>query len=254
MTVFALKLLAALSMLVDHVGWLLGAKRLISNEVYILLRTLGRFAMPLYCFLMAEGWRQLRREPERLRRHFRFLLVLAALSEVLFDWYFYADPVNPGHQSVIITLLLGFCALTLAGQEQGRALPVLLICGSAGVLGYLLSSDYKMAGVLLVCGFGWYLCRFETWEPGLRLLALTGILGAYFAFLTWSGTGFGGPAALLRGLARQGWYMLPHLLLVPLLAAYNGRLGPRIPVLHRCYQWFYPLHLAVLSVIAAIIG
>lgn len=254
MTVFVLKLLAVLSMLTDHVGWLLGAKRLASPELYTLLRTLGRFAMPLYCFLMAEGWRHLRRDPERLRRHGILLLVLAVVSEIAFDWYFHADPVNPANQSVIITLLLGFLALTLAGQEGERPLPGLLICLCAGAMAHLLSSDYRMSGVLLVCAFGWYLSRFEAWDLGRRLLTLTGILLGYLLLRSWVSTGFGSPGALLRNLRLQGWYLLPHLLLAPLLAAYKGRLGPRIPVLHRCYQWFYPAHLAALSLVAALIS
>jgi hypothetical protein len=52
----------------------------------------------------------------------------------------------------------------------------------------------------------------------------------------------------------MGWFLLPHLLLVPLLASYQGRLGYRSRVLHRCYQWFYPAHLAALGLISALLG
>ena len=80
MTVFALKLMAVLLMLTDHLGIVLYGHRAVSYEIYHWMRTLGRFAFPIYCFLLAEGFRHLRKNPKRLCGHLLLLLALAVFS------------------------------------------------------------------------------------------------------------------------------------------------------------------------------
>ena len=254
MTVFALKLLAALSMLTDHLGILLYELRLVDYESYHLLRLLGRFAFPLYCFLLAEGFRHLRRDSRRLELHMLMLTLLAVLSEPFFDQLTAHSFHSMSHQSVILTLLLGFGGLWLwqsLGQRRLlRLLPLLL----AGLLALLLETDYGISGVFLVFGCYFYLEGFQDLEFPIRLAGALGLMGLYYLFYCWAHAGFGGPGAVLDYFTRMGTMWIPHLLLAPLLAAYRGRLGPRSPVLHRCYQYFYPAHLAALYLLGALLA
>ena len=246
MTAFALKLIAVFFMLVDHTGILLNRYQLITHELYHWMRLLGRFAFPVYAVLLAEGFRHIRKDSGRERNHAALLLLLAVVSELFFDRLFQNAWVDSKDQSVIFTMLIGFCGLLLAESWRGRpvlCLGVFLISAAAA---QLLSTDYSAPGVLLIFACACYLERFEDWDYGRRFLGMLAVMLFYYLTYCWVHSGFGGPAAIRSYFLRMGDYGYPHLILVPILAAYNGRRGPRIQALHRCYQWFYPAHLAAL--------
>ncbi len=253
MSAFFLKLFAVVFMLVDHLGMLLYNHGRIGYELYILMRTLGRFAFPTYAFLLAEGWRHLRRDPKRLRSHALLLGLLAVCSEPFYDWFGHGTPGYTAAQSVMYTLLIGFCGLWLAGTEKDRPLRAGICLGSMA-LAFGVTSDYRAAGVLLIFASAWYLERFESWGRGRRLLAMLGVMSLYYLFYNWTSSGFGGPGALWGSLKAMSWYGIPHLLLVPILAMYSGDRGFRSRSLHRCYQWFYPAHLALLCLAGLLLG
>ncbi len=254
MTVFALKLLAVLTMLTDHLGVLLRYYRVVDFERYYLMRVVGRAAFPLYCFLLAEGFRHLRREPRRLLTHVLMLMLLAVLSEPFFDQLLDHSFSSLSHQSVIFTLLLGFGGLwlyeSLAERPLLRFLPLLL----AGITGLLLQTDYAISGVFLVFGCYFYLELCEDLKFPIRLAGAVCLMGFYYLFYCWAHASFGGPDAVMRYFKSMGSMWIPHLLLAPVMAAYRGGLGPRSRVLHRCYQYFYPAHLAALYLLGLALG
>ena len=254
MTVIWLKLLAVLSMLTDHLGIVLYYHRCVDYELYHALRVVGRLAFPLYCFLLAEGFRHLRRDAGRLRLHLLMLMLLAVLSEPFFDQLVDHSFSSLAHQSVIFTLLLGFGGLwlyeSLADRRLLRFLPLLL----AGAMGLLLHTDYAISGVFLVFGCYFYLELCGDLEFPIRLAGALCLMGFYYLFYCWAHASFGGPEAVLRCFKTLGNMWIPHLLLAPVLAAYGGRLGPRNRVLHRCYQYFYPAHLAALYLLGALLA
>ena len=253
MSVFALKLLAALFMLVDHVAILLEFKGILDQDFNVLMRCLGRFSFPIYAFLTAAGFRKLKGDFRRLRGHALLLAALAIASEPLYDGFLHGTFRYQAGQNVIFTLLLGFLGLWLAQQEENGLARRLFVYFVVGWVGYLISSDYRIPGVLLI--FACYFCleHFDSWYFGKRIAALLIVLILYYAFLCWVGCGFGGLEAVWKYLKAMGVYGIPHLLLVPLLASYNGKLGPRNRILHRCYQWLYPVHLGLLCITAALL-
>ena len=246
MTAFVLKLIAVISMLIDHTGILLHDHGLIGWNLYILMRTLGRFAFPIYAFLVAEGYRHIRENPDRVKKQVLLLVALAALSEIFYDRLGHGAIFFHENQSVIFTLLFGFLGLWLSEAFRDRPLIRLLVWIPPMALAGLIGSDYGPAGVLLVLASSVYLERCETWEFGQRFLGVLAVMGLYYGFYMWASSGFGSPSGALKQFVAMDVYNLPHLLLVPVLAAYRGKRGPRNRVLHRCYQWFYPAHLAVL--------
>ncbi len=254
MTAFFLKLLAVISMLIDHTGILLYDRGLIAWDPYLWMRILGRFAFPIYAFLLAEGFRHLRSDRERLLKHLLMLVALAAFSELPFDWLFHSSIHYTDNQSVIFTLLFAFLALT--GSELLRdRLPLRLgIWVLSMALAWFISTDYGPSGVLLVLLSALYLDHFENWGYGKRLLGALGVILGYYAFYMWAGSGFGGVDAAWKRFLGMSPYFAPHVILIPLLAAYGGERGLRNRVLHRCYQWFYPAHLTVLCGIAYLLG
>lgn len=255
MTSFALKLLAVLTMLVDHLGILLhDDKHLFAYKTYVVLRSVGRFAFPIYALLLAEGFRHLRKKPERLKAHALLLAALAVISEFLFDFFDHKILLDVQSQSVMFTLLLGFAGLWLADQWQQKPWVQVGIYLLFGAAGQLIASNYGTAGVLLIFAFSFYLRGLEDKPYWKRFLGVLAVIICYYLFYLWVHSSFSGPATLWRYLKANIYYAEAHLLLVPILAAYSGKLGPRNRILHRCYQWFYPAHLALLCLISALMG
>ena len=78
----ALKVIAVLSMFIDHVGCHLVDKKMVLLQLgshklllYRLMRDLGRFAFPIFCFLLIEGFLH-------TRSKVRYGVSLAALAVI----------------------------------------------------------------------------------------------------------------------------------------------------------------------------
>lgn len=254
MTAFFLKLIAVISMLIDHSGILLRKHELIGRDLYIFMRTMGRFAFPIYAFLLAEGFRHLREDSKRIQKHLLLLFALTAVSEIPFDFLDHGVIRYAEGQSVMFTLTIAFLGLWLSDLYRERILLRGGIWLLAMALSVLIHTDYGSAGVLLVFASSVYLERCETWDYGRRFLGVLCVMCLYYGYYMWVGSGFGTPAAAWNRFVAMDVYNIPHLILVPILAAYRGELGLRNRVLHRCYQWYYPAHLAVLCLVGLLLG
>ena len=150
----ALKVIAVVSMLIDHTAEALLMSRpiplfsLFGKEitVYFLMRTIGRLAFPIYAFLIAEGFRYTRSRV----RYGVSLLVFALLSEIPWDLIHYGVLWYAKSQNVFFTLFLGFACIWLyEGLQEKR---VLQICAILTVLlaSLLLHADYGITGVCFI--------------------------------------------------------------------------------------------------------
>lgn len=213
----ALKLIAMLCMVFDHVGDLFFPGLLWP-------RMIGRLAMPLFSFCVAEGYAHTRDKNRYLLR----MGVFALVSELPFDLAF-EGKLGLAHQNIMLTFFLALLALRLFDRlrgerdgETGRyalgrsvcaALAVLLLAAAA----LLLRADYSLFAVIAV--FLFYVLRDRPplvhCGVGVAFLALTRTMGFYCA------TGFS---------------------LFPLLL-YNGRRGRGLKWL---FYAFYPGHLLLL--------
>ena len=223
----ALKWLAVLLMLIDH----LGASLL---EVFVLngygnslislstqqaifwwradriLRYVGRSAFPIFCFLLVEGAVHTKNTKKYLGRLFAFAL----LSEIPFDLALRNSIPWWNHQNVFFTLTLGLLVIFVFQRSAGREWRGFLTLAIAAVLAECCQTDYGSAGILVMAAM--YLLREKR---GFALAA---------AYL------------LLAISGRIELYSLPGFLL---LFFYNGERG-RQP--KRFFYWFYPAHLLVL--------
>ncbi len=230
MTAFILKLIAMITMLVDHTGYIL-----LGNKP--ILRCIGRIAFPLYAFMIAEGWQK-----THDRRGYGIrLAVLALIAELPYDLLFSGTLFNPQRNNVILTLLIGYTAIAALEKtdnifSQGA---LIIFFSWLSVLVYA-SYDYK--GVLLVIFFHYYLKYLKNKGTGIRLLCLLAALtlfGGYYVFRN-SAPGWNN---LIYGFKVHNWLQLGCLIPAFLICAYNEKKGPSSPFFHWFYSLFYPLHL-----------
>lgn len=102
-----LKLIAILSMLIDHVNKALIYPKLVSNNgilttVSNIFDIIGRIAFPLFCFMLVEGFFKTRSRKKYLLN----LLIFGVISEVPFDMFTTASFFNTNWNNVMFTLAL----------------------------------------------------------------------------------------------------------------------------------------------------
>ena len=217
----SLKLIAMISMVFDHVGDMFfpGA---------LWMRMIGRLAMPLFSFCIAEGYAHTKNKQRYLMR----MGVFALVSEIPFDLAF-EGRVGLGHQNIMLSFFLAILALMLFDRIRGEGkehavgktlLGILCVCAVA-VLALVLRADYTLFAVLAV--FLFYVLRNR--HPLLRC-------GVGVGFL-----------ALTRTV---GYYRATGLSLIPLLL-YNGKRGRGLKWL---FYAFYPGHLLLLYLLKTALG
>ena len=218
-----LKLIACVTMLIDHVGAVL-------LPSVIWLRAIGRLAFPIYCFLLAEGFHYTKSRKKYALRLFIGML----LSEIPFDLAFFRRPWW-GYKSVMVTLfiaLLMMWALDKIPSLWLKCLAALPFCLAAE----LLHTDYAGAGVMVAALF--YLTREHPKRhliQGLGMIILCYLIGGMEISV--------GPVCFPIEL-------LAVLALVPLWL-YQGKKRTASRALQWGFYPFYPVHLLALWFISS---
>ena len=206
-----LKLIALISMTCDHVGLQLLPDVLI-------LRIIGRLALPIFAYMIAEGCRYTRNRKRYLLR----MAGLAALCQVV---YFVA--MGSLYQCILVTFSLSISLIYAMDrwQERGDTASRLLALG-------LLAAIFVLCVVL------------PDFLPGFEIDY--GLMGVLLPVLIY----FGKPAHhfLLAGLILLcfsyggiQWWCLAS---IPLLAQYNDQRGKYN--IGKLFYIYYPAHLVVI--------
>lgn len=242
MSALALRILACVTMLLDHIGFCFPRLSF--------LRYAGRLAFPLFVFLIVNGY-------IHTSNRFRYALrlgLMAVISQIPFALFCHHGGVFQKF-NVFFSLL---CALLMLwGTDallKGKItrwfsfLPGLFMAGMF-YFGYL-SSDYGLKTILLALSF-----RYLNKKKILLIPAC--FVSVFFDLLA------GYALQLLRGQGAQlappsQWAMAQAFSLLALIPIflYNGKKGatPQKPMAAKALQWsfylFYPLHLLVLYLIS----
>lgn len=252
LTGFALKIIALISMVIDHTlkagfihqGTLMewfgmdipGSYRLIT-----FIEALGRLAFPIFAFMIAEGLRHTRSR----RRYITQLLLFGVVSELPFDlvlvplgmedvpWYAFLSPITD--LNVFFTLALGALGIALTDHLAKNEMPKALLflpAAACALIGALFNVDYSLFGVLMI--YSAYFLK----GRAIQLLGMAAIqFVLYFGYLTnWT-------------FALSSYVVVLYLAAcIPLLllALYNGQRGRKCKWL---FYIFYPAHLTLLIVL-----
>ena len=227
-----LKYMAITAMLLDHIAWYLLPFGTPAAQTF---HVVGRITAPVMCFFAAQGYVYTRSLPRYLGR----LLIFAAISQA--PWYFlHRDSQTP---SFNFLLTLVFCLLTIHAWERIENLPlrVLAVVACTAATWYC---DWHFYAPLWCLFF--HLFRNDRAKQLLSftLVALVYIEEAVRARLA---AGYGAIGSL-KGAA----FTLDVFLAIPLFLLYNEKKG-RFAWSKWVFYVFYPLHLAVIAGIVALI-
>ncbi len=228
----ALKIIAAILMVVDHIGYFLYPQ-------YIILRILGRLSFPIFAFMIAEGCYHTRNK----WRYFFGIFGLAVAYQV-FNAFFVRDR----HMCILVTFFVAILFIYLLQYLKERFFfrstlwrkifgGFLLLLGVAVI--YLLnryfSIDYGFWGCLAP-SFACILRKPKTGSvPWLEKLDRIPIHVLTFGI------------GLLLLSIDAGWVQMYCLLALPLLLAYSGNRGKWKMKLF--FYIFYPVHVGIIYII-----
>ncbi|HCY06842.1 MAG TPA: conjugal transfer protein TraX [Erysipelotrichaceae bacterium] len=227
-----LKIIALITMLIDHIGAFLIEPYLLNNGVfpfafdisiipkefktlyiiYIITRLIGRIAFPIYCFLIVEGFLH----TSNLKKYAFNLLLFAFISEIPFNLANSNKLLYFDMQNVFFTLFLGLTCISLLDKYKGFFNTVIIL-SITSLPAYFLNVDYHHFGVLAIAVL--YLFHKNKKHQ------------------------------ILFGVLTFAWELTAPLAFIPIYF-YNGERGKQNKYL---YYSLYPLHLLILYLIRIII-
>lgn len=166
-----LKIIAIITMLIDHFaagvyvnlfsrGYLYKWGMMDSAvEIYNVCRNIGRFAFPIFCFLLVEGFFYTKSRLKYLRN----LVIFALVSEVPFDLLLMQE-IGLSGQNVFFTLAIALGTIwgieavkeKIQKKTPGNYAAQIGIMLAGCLLAHVLSTDYSYYGIVLVLIFYYY--------------------------------------------------------------------------------------------------
>ncbi|MBE6135658.1 MAG: hypothetical protein E7181_00080 [Erysipelotrichaceae bacterium] len=178
---FILKIIAILSMTVDHLGVIINSFYPDLNTLYTVCRYIGRLALPLFCFMIVEGVIH----TKDIKKYVIRLGIMAVVIAIILAVFEYVPSLGLKELSfqgnIFMDLLLGALMLWALSQKENKKLrflaliPIAISILSFVAKGIETSSYYTMEAY-------WYPQFLRLQYDWLSVLMILGFYGAsYFA-------------------------------------------------------------------------
>ena len=210
-----LKIIACVTMLIDHIGAVL-------LPDLLFLRLIGRVAFPIFAFLIAQGYIHTHNSKKYLIR----LFIFALISEIPNNLAFKGQPICLGSTlNIFFTLFLGLLAIYIYDHYKKLSIiPLIIIV----VVAHYFKVDYGIYGIAMIFSFYFFRDDFYKQMFGLCLVSL----------------GYEGYIYIRDNYINYvQMYSLASLII---LYFYNGKKGYNLKYL---FYFFYPVHLIILTLI-----
>ena len=145
MSSFVLKLVALISMLIDHSGYVLFGQFSFFNYI-------GRLSFPIFAFGISEGYLH----TKDLKKYFIRLGLFAIISQLPYYLFISSITTDTVGLNIFFTLFLGLLSITFYNKCQNKFIGLLSVILLA-VLAHFIKCEYYWYGILLI--FGFYLFR-----------------------------------------------------------------------------------------------
>ena len=239
----ALKLIAILAMLCDHIAVLFLNS---SSILWVIMRLIGRTTGPIMFFFVAEGYQH----THNVNRYTLRLAIFAAISYCPYIFAFYGGNLIPDASNwlslnVIYTILIGLLAIRARHELQNPVLKIVVIlllavCSIPG--------DWGVVGFTIMLSFDYFHGNFKNQAVAYVFIVL--FQHGLFEYLTYP---------LITYVAMHQWIFLDAgtywilstelgmFLPIILLAFYRGQKGRGGKLAKWGFYLFYPAHMLLLG-------
>lgn len=211
-------MIAVLAMIADHVG-------LIFFPEVLVLRIIGRLALPIFAFLIAEGYSK----THDVKKYLLRLGIFALISHIPHTFALQSAGIENPSLNIFFTLFVGLLAIIAIEKCRSLVLKIIFVT-SLLLIAEVGMFDYGAYGVLLIVGFSFLSSYYYL---GISTIVISTLMYTTLRYNTTMG--------LLQPLSL--------LALFPILS-YKNYLGIRIS--KWWFYWFYPVHLFILGLIKTI--
>lgn len=215
MSSFVLKIIAIITMFIDHVGYLIFGEFSVFNYI-------GRIAFPIFAFQISEGYIHTR----NLKKYFLRLFIFALISQIPF-MLFNKLVSNQFSLNIFFTLLLGLACIYIYDKSKHKIVGIIVSIMLAFIAQYT-HCDYGFYGVAII--FLFYLFKDDITKSSIAFILATTI-------------------KYLTSIFKYGFYdiylylLISTLIPIIFISLYNGKKGKDTKYL---LYLFYPIHLLLI--------
>lgn len=231
MTANQIKWIAVITMTIDHIGFFLLNE---TSEIYLMSRTIGRVAFPLFAFMIAEGYFHTKNK----LRYFLRLLLMGVLFEIILVLIYLGYDVNMTHipflpnnislMNISWTLMLGFLGILIMDKFDKLG-PLLII--PLAIISYFSAYSFYGFGLILIFGI------FRSFEKRVLYGSLLTLL---YCFMP----------AIRNGVDYINWIQTISIFSFYIIKYYTGEKGKGKL---KFFYLYYPFHIIVLFFISLIL-
>lgn len=226
MSSFIFKIIAIITMLIDHLGYV------VFNGNFSYFNYIGRLAFPIFAFQISEGYIH----TKNFKKYFFKLFIFAIISQLPF-MLFHSIMSPEISLNIFFTLLLGLTGIYFYDKLKTKFNSFGVFLGILttifiGLLSNYIKSDYGLYGVLIIVSF--YIFKNNKLNNFLMFLILT--LGYYLYYMLKIGYTY-------KYILLISFTILPILLIT---IFYNNKKGKDTKYF---LYLFYPIHLLILYTI-----
>ena len=192
---------------------------------YTVFHAIGRIAMPIFCFLIVEGFLH----THNVKRYFLRLVIFAVISEIPYDFAMTNFLFDAAQQNVFFTLTTGLLVLIVIDRYKENIAIIMLAIILATSVTYFLKFDGSYYGILMIVLF--YLLKEKKLIKSISIFVLQIII--IFIF-------------------RESFSLNSFFAVIPLILIYlyNGKRGMGLKYF---FYVFYPAHLLILGLVTKFI-
>lgn len=221
MSSFVLKIIAIISMLFDHTGYII-------FHQFSFMNYIGRLSFPLFAFQITEGYLH----TKNLKKYLLRLFLFAIISQI--PYMLFLNTFNDSfHLNILFTFILGLLAITCYEKVKNKYLGFFLVILCA-IIAQVIQLDYGWFGIAIIF-------IFHIFKDKKLFMNLGFILANYTYYFIKYIKNFNIVYLLV--------ILFCSLALIP-INLYNGKKGKDIKYL---LYIFYPFHLIVLYIISLFI-